>query len=217
MFLTSKQELVLKSLKEYYNRFRKMPTLREFQDFLAKKKKLALKNIRSVVQYLEALEQKGFIRRGSGPRQIQILDWAKSHFLRVPVVGWISAGQALAIPQESITGYLTISQNLLSRIGKNFVAVEVDGDSMNQKDISGKTVESGDFVIVDTDVKEFRNGDVVAANIEGGLTVKEFLRQDKETIALLPRSDNPSHKPIYLTKKDEFLIFGKVVDVYKKS
>ena len=216
MFLTSKQELVLKALKEYQARFRKMPTLRELMTFLAEKKKLVLKNVHSVVQYLEALEQKGFIRRGSGPRQIQLLDWKASRFLRVPVVGWISAGQALAMPQDSATGYLTISQNLLSRIGKNLVAVEVEGDSMNKKEISGRTIESGDFVIVDTDVKEFRNGDVVAANIEGGLTIKEFLRQDKETVALLPRSDKLLHKPIYLTKKDEFLVFGKVVDVYKK-
>jgi SOS regulatory protein LexA len=217
MFLTSKQELVLKALKEYYSQTKQMPTLRELKDFLAKKKKLILKNIHSVVQYLDALEQKGLIRRGSGPRQIQLLDWEKSRFLRVPVVGWVSAGSALAIPQDSITGYLTISQNLLSRIGKNLIAVEVDGDSMNQKELKAKKIESGDFVIVDTEVKEFRNGDVVAANIEGGLTIKEFRRQDKNTIALLPDSNNQLHKPIYLTKKDEFLILGKVVDIYKKT
>lgn len=213
--LTAKQKTVLDALKNFYIKTDQMPTLRELKSFLAKHYNLSLKSLKSVLQYLKALEKKGLIERGRGPREIKILGLKSAKFWHIPVAGWVSAGQALAIPQESITGYLKVSKNLLSKIGGDFIAVEVDGDSMNKKKFHGKAIEDGDFVIVDKVKKYFFGGDVIVANIDDALTVKEFKKIDKDTIGLFPCSSSPQHKPIYLTREDQFLILGKVVDVYK--
>jgi len=38
---------------------------------------------------------------------------------------------------------------------------------------------------------------------------------DEESIGLFPVSSEKKHKPIYLIPSDEFIICGKVIDVFK--
>jgi len=215
--LTPKQKIVLKAIKDYHFRYGKMPTLRELKDFLAQNYNLTFKSLRSVFQYLEKLEKKGLIKRGQGPREIKLLDLKEVNFWHIPIYGWINAGDACCFPQEAIEGYLKISKNLLLVKNKNLFAIEVVGDSMNLAKVRGKSIEEGDYLLVNPDDKNFVNGDIVVVNVDGALTVKEFRWIDKNTIGLFPRSTNKEHKPIYLTKKDDFLIIGKVVDVYKHN
>lgn len=216
-WLSQKQKTVLKAIKNFHFRYGQMPTLRELKDFLARSYNLDLKSLRSIYQYLESLEEKGLIKRGRGPREIKLIDLRKTSFWHIPVYGWVDAGTPSSLPQEAIEGYLKIAKKLLPTRNKNLFAIEVVGDSMSQAEIKGKKIEDGDYVVINPDNKDSRNRDIVVANIDGTLTVKEFMWADKKTIGLFPKSTNKEHKPIYLTKHDDFLIVGKVVDVYKKK
>lgn len=215
--LTHNQRIVLKAIKDFHFRYGKMPTLRELKDFLAQNYNLTFKSLRSVYLYLKKLESKGLIKRGKKAREIKILDLKETIFWHIPIYGWVNAGDACCFPQEAVEGYLKISKNLLPVKSKNLFAIEVIGDSMNLATIRGKNIEDGDFVLVNPEDKDFRNGDIVVVNIDGALTVKEFKKIDEHTIGLFPRSSNNEHNPIYLTESDNFLIIGKVVEVFKKK
>ncbi|MDP3964629.1 MAG: S24 family peptidase, partial [bacterium] len=92
---------------------------------------------------------------------------------------------------------------------------QVSGTSMNKAKVNGKTIQSGDFILVDAHTKEFRNGDRVLVVIDGLATVKTYRSLDGKMIALLPESTDKIHKPIFLTPEDNFVINGRVIDVLK--
>ena len=94
-------------------------------------------------------------------------------------------------------------------------AIKVSGTSMNQSKINGKKVENGDYVLVDPDYKNYNDNDKVLVVIDGLATVKTFKKIDAETIGLFPESIDKTHQPIYLTPDDNFIVNGKVVDVFK--
>jgi len=215
--LTHNQRIVLKAIKDFHFRYGKMPTLRELKDFLAQNYSLTFSSLRSIYLYLKKLENKGLIKRGKGAREIKILDLKETNFWHIPIYGWVNAGDACCFPREAVEGYLRVSKKLLPVKNKHLFAIEVIGDSMNLATIGGKNIEDGDFVLVNPEDKDFRSGDIVVANIDGALTVKEFKRIDEHTIGLFPRSSNNEHNPIYLTESDNFLIIGKVVEVFKKK
>lgn len=66
--LTEHQQKFLNEISDYIRKERRSPTTRELQG------RLNLKSPRSVVQYLEHLEQAGYIRRGKGARNIQLIE-----------------------------------------------------------------------------------------------------------------------------------------------
>ena len=89
------------------------------------------------------------------------------------------------------------------------------GDSMNLAKVKGKNITDGSYAVIKQNDKDFATKDIVAANIDGTLTLKELRKLDKKTIGLFPNSTNQEHKPIYLSKRDDFLIIGKATDIYK--
>ncbi len=115
---------------------------------------------------------------------------------------------------QYVEGYLRVSKRLVK--DRNIFAVQVNGTSMNKATVNGKTIENGDFVLVNADVKEFKNGDKVLVVIDGLATVKTYRTvPGSKTLALLPESRDPRHKPIFLTADDNFVINGRVVNVLK--
>jgi len=213
--LTKKEEVVLGAIKSYFEREGKMPTIREIHREV-KKKGLKIRSLGSIFLYLKKLEEKGFLNREAKSRGIRLLKEAKKKFINVPILGTASAGSPAFFAEENIEGFLKISKRLFTkRISEGIFAVEVSGNSMDRSKIRGKNIESGDFVLVDSECKDFQNGDKVLATIDGLVTVKNFVRLDDETVGLFPESSDPSHKPIYLTPEDDFVVNGKVIDVLK--
>jgi SOS-response transcriptional repressor LexA len=86
---------------------------------------------------------------------------------------------------------------------------------MNKSVIRGKKVENGDFVLVDPEYKAYEDGDKVLVVIDGLATIKTFKKIDTQTIGLFPESTDSIHQPIYLTPEDNFIVNGKIVDVFK--
>ncbi len=208
--LTPKQEIILQAIKKFFSENRKMPTIRELKEESAKLG-LRFKSLRSVFLYLNVLEKKGFIKRVSRDRGIELKNHAVNNFINVPVLGMVNAGSPTFFAEQNIEGYLKVSRALLKN--REVFAVRVFGDSMNLAKINGKKIKEDDLILVDYQVKNFNNGDKVLTIIDGLATVKIFKKINKKMIGLFPESTNKKHQPIYLTPSDDFIINGKVIDV----
>jgi len=212
--LTPKQKIVLQAIKKFFSENGRMPTIRELKQENAKLG-LKFKSLRSVFLYLNALEEKGFIKRASKKRGIELKDCAKKNFINVPVLGMANAGSPTFFAEENIEGYLKVSKALLKN--REVFAIRVFGDSMNLAEINGKKIEEDDLILVDNQVKDFKNGDKVLTVIDGLATIKVFKKISKKMIGLFPKSTNKKHQPIYLAPADDFIINGKVIDVLSTS
>ena len=209
--LTIKQKLVYKAIQDYHFRFGKTPTLMALKDFLSKNYNLPLKSLKSVYQYVNSLKQKGLIKKTRGGNSIKLNLSEVSNFVHIPILGSVNAGTPAYELQEHALGYLKVSKKLLSE--KNYerlFSMEVSGDSMNLKNIY-----NSDHIIFEPLKDNPRDGDIVVANIDGNLTIKEFQMIDKNIIGLFPKSSNPEHKPIFLSKSDNLIIIGKVKTILK--
>ncbi len=210
--LTQKQKIVLQAIKQFFAEHGQMPTVREIKEE-SSRLGLHLKSVRSFFLYLNALEEKGYIERTSEDRGILLKGVTSDNFVQVPVFGSASAGAAAMFADQYVEGYLRVSKRLVK--DRDIFAVQVNGTSMNKAVVNSKTIESGDFVLVDGGVKEYKNNDRVLVVIDGLATVKTYRTVDGKTIALIPESTDKKHQPIFLTDEDNFVINGLVVNVLK--
>lgn len=210
--LTPKQKIVLRAIKQLFSEQGKSPTVRELREKTSELG-LHLKSLRSFFIYLNELEKKGYIRRTSQGRGIMLKGVDKNTFMDIPVLGVANAGMALMFADEYVEGYLKVSKKIVK--DRKVFAVQVSGTSMNLAKVNGKTIEDGDFILVDKNCEEFASGDKVLVVVEGLATVKTYRTVDGKNIALVPESTDPKHKPIFLTEDDNFVINGKVIDVLK--
>lgn len=210
--LTPKQKIVLQAIKEFFSENGTMPTVREIQQY-SQRLGLRLKSLRSFFIYLNELEEKGYIERTSEDRGISLKGVTGDGFLDVPVFGMANAGAATMFADQYIEGYLKVSKRIVK--DRDVFAIQVSGTSMNKSRVNGKTIENGDFILVDAGTKEYKNDDKVLVVIDGMATVKKFRTVDGHNIALLPESTDSRHQPIFLTEDDNFVINGKVIDVLK--
>lgn len=209
--LTPKQKIVLQAIKSYYSEHGIMPTIREIKEE-AGSLGLKLKSIRSFFNYLNELEDKGYIQRTSEDRGIKLKGITDKLFVDVPILGMANAGTALIYADEYFEGYLKVSKSIVR--DKNVFAIQISGNSMNKAKINNKTINNGDFVLIEK-TKTYNYGDKVLVVIDGLATVKTYRVFDEENIVLAPESTEKKHKPIFLTSEDNFVISGKVIDVLK--
>ena len=212
--LTPKQKIVLQAIKEFFTEHGQMPTVREIQT-QSSRLGLKLKSLRSFFLYLNELEEKGYIERTSEDRGISLRGITKDTFLDIPVFGMANAGTATMFADQYVEGYLKVSRRIVR--DKKVFAIQVSGTSMNKARINSKTIQSGDFILVDSSSKEYKSGDKVLVVINGLATVKTFRTVDGKNIVLLPESTDKKHRPIFLTEDDDFVINGKVIDVLKMN
>lgn len=104
------------------------------------------------------------------------------------------------------TLYRAIPVELL-RMG-TILSVDVKGDSMEDAGIyEGNRIE----VLLTDNESGVRDGDVVVADVDGGVTVKTFYRDEDGDRWLLPH--NEKYAPIQLTNDIPWRIVGKVIAV----
>ena len=87
---------------------------------------------------------------------------------------------------------------------------------MNRADIDGKSIEHGDFVVVDSRDREPKTGDVVLAIIDDKATIKRFIDDREHGQIVLKADSSYDYAPIYLHPSDSFGISGKVVGIIKR-
>ncbi len=155
------------------------------------------------MKHLDALERKGYLKRGNANRGIT-LRTPHSRPVSLPIVGTVRAGQ-LSTAIEDIQGYFSVDQMAVK--GSDCFFLRVSGDSMITAGIL-----DGDLAMVRPQpVAE--NKDIVVAMLEGEATVKRFYKE-QDHIRLQP--ENPTMAPIRIYPEDgDFVIVGKVIGIYR--
>jgi len=131
------------------------------------------------------------------------LDLAAESGVEIPLLGYVTAGQPVDIPEERET--VTVPRHMVRR---NSYALRVRGHSMIDDHI-----QDGDIIIVEQR-QTAENGESVVAMINGErVTLKRFY-VEADGIRLQPA--NPAMEPIYL-RHEELQILGIVAGVIRQS
>ena len=171
--------------------------------------------------HLQQLEKDGFIQMNLEEDLIKAVKKGYnkaniSPIYSLPVVGSANCGPATIFTEQNIDQYLKVSSKILPRNKKNLYALIADGDSMNKAKVEKeKTIESGDFILVDSEYVNYKNGDIVVAVIDGLATIKRY-RLDKANDRIVLEADSTEkYLPIFIHEGDDFLLSGKVVGIIK--
>lgn len=191
--LTPKQQKFLKFIKLFIKQQGYAPTL---QDMAAH---FQLSSLGTVQQYLEALEEKGYIERSSKARGLRILESEEGKsdsFLQLPILGKVAAGRPLEYKKNGES--LSVPKWMLKKNGEHFV-LQVQGDSMVNEGIL-----DGDFVLVHRQ-QQASSGQIVVAMLDEEATIKKMVRK-KQKVEL--HSANPRYAPILVPEQARFRIEG---------
>ena len=200
--LTLKQEKALDYLKQEIKEKGRTPSLRQAAADLGI-------SHAAVAQFIRALEQKGFLRRGGRySRNIELsggdpLKSVAGNVRAVPIVGNIVAGLPL-YAQQQWDGNVIIDGNIYK--GQNLFALRVTGDSMQNAGILHQ-----DLAIC-MPRQYAQNGEIVVALINGEeATIKRFYLH-KDNIELRPENEKyPAMKYGF----GEVLVQGKVIGIQR--
>ena len=165
----------------------------------------------AVVQHhLNILEREGHIHRDPEIfRSIQLL--GKKATVRVPVLGYIAAGEPIPVPdsdtwQKEAAEALELTEELIP--SKEVYALKVKGLSMVDA-----LIDDGDIVLMEA-AETAEDGDMVAVWLKDKqeVTLKRLFRE-KDIIRLQP--SNASMKPLYVSPQN-VEVQGKVIGVIRK-
>ncbi len=163
----------------------------------------------SVLNFLEALERNGYIKREEGQaRSIKILPLGLRVLGKkklIPVAGASSCGPYVESFEEVFVKWETLRNEVMENerideLQEEVFIIKVYGDSMINAGI-----DDGDMLLVKK-TKEYKSGDIVVARYEDGTTVKRFVAENKKTY-LKPENPNYKNIPIY----PEMCFEGKVI------
>jgi repressor LexA len=197
--LTERQRSVLDFIQREQREKGITPSTREIQSHFR------FASQTSVMQYLAALERKGFLQRHAGKARALITPMQKVRIHDVPIYGQIAAGMSAAA-EEDIEGHVSLdtrSANLSKSHGT--FALRVRGDSM-----IGAHILDGDIVILEQS-KEVHNGDIVAALIDGETTLKRYVVDHGRPYL---KAENPRYPNLIPAR--ELKIQGVMVSLVRK-
>jgi len=191
--LTWHQRQVFEFIVNYQMSYGFPPSVREIAQ------RFGLKSNRTVRDYLQVLEKKGYLKVHAGKKRgIEILKPAG-----IAVYGRIGAGASI-FADENIEDVLQINPRFFT--SEPCFALRVKGDSM-----SGAGIFEGDYAIIKKQ-SHAETGQIVAALIEDEITLKRFVRKE-DRIELIP--ENPAYKPI-IFKDTQPTILGILVGLIRK-
>jgi len=171
-----------------------------------------------IKHHLDQLMKKGLTTRNKRKRVIERVDKKNKNnrLINVPILGSANCGEALIFAEENLEGFLKISSKLIKSKGK-FFALKAIGDSMNKARVKGKSIEDGDYVIIDSEDKKPNSGDYVLSVIDDACNIKRFVWDKKNKQIILLSESNQDLPPIYIhAQEKKYFISGKVIDVIKK-
>ena len=204
--LTDRQKQILDFIQRKQNSESLTPTLREISAHFG------FRSPNAALAHVQALRAKGFLKNLPGrARALQIVNplAPKERFrprvVAVPIYGAIPAG----LPQEAVQeeeGCVLIDVETLGiKPTARTFGLKVRGDSM-----VGKHIVDGDVAIIEHGVQP-RTGDVVAALIDGQVTLKTFVLQRGKPYL---RAENPRYPN--LIPQEELQIQGVMIALVRK-
>jgi repressor LexA len=204
--LTERQQQILGFIRGKQDSEGLTPTLRE----IAAHFRFSSPN--AALAHVQALRDKGFLKSLAGrARSLQVVDpnTPRSRFrprvVSVPIYGTIPAGLPQDTAQEEEGCVLIDVETLGIKPTARTFGLKVRGDSM-----IGKSIVDGDIAIIEHGVQP-RPGDVVAALIDGQVTLKTFLMQRGRPYL---RAENPRYPN--LLPQEELQIQGVIVALVRK-
>jgi len=199
--ISERQREILDLILETVRRRGYPPSVREIGEAVG------LSSPSTVHSHLSALVEAGLLRRDpSKPRAIEVIeeepDLRRAPVRDVPLVGRIAAGTPI-LAEEDIEEIFPLPTEI---VGNDPVfMVRVQGDSMILAGIFDR-----DLVVIRRQ-PDARDGELVAALVDGEEATVKRLRREPGRVVLLP--ENPDYEPIVLTGGVEIL--GKVVAVIR--
>jgi len=160
----------------------------------------------SVMQYIAALERKGFLSRHARKARALITPMQKVRIRDVPIYGEIPAGMS-TLTEQTIEGHVSLDARSanVSKNGRTF-ALRVRGDSM-----IGTHIIDGDIVILENR-RDVQNGDIVAALIDDETTLKRYVVEHGRPYL---KAENPRYPN--LSPARELKIQGVMVSLVRKQ
>jgi repressor LexA len=198
--LTDRQKNVLDFIQREQREKGITPSTREIQSHFR------FASQTSVMQYIAALERKGFLDRHARKARALITPVQKVRITDIPIYGQIPAGMS-ALTEQTIEGHVSLDTRS-ANISKNRerFALRVQGDSM-----IGAHIIDGDIVILE-DSKEVHNGDIVAALIDGETTLKRYVMEHGRPYL---KAENPRYPNLIPAR--ELKIQGVMVSLVRKQ
>jgi repressor LexA len=205
MALTKRQKQVLDFIARFVEENRYCPSYEEIA------RGLELASLATVHKHISVLESKSYLKRGFN--QSRSLELTAKYMaevergrspMEIPLRGRIAAGA----PLEAVEQAETLNFGDFIGGGANTYALEVRGNSMIDYHIC-----DGDIVLLEK-VAEARDGDIVAALVEGSdATLKQIYREPGDRIRLQPA--NASLQPIIVPAAD-VEVQGRLLAVMRK-
>jgi repressor LexA len=198
--LTIRQQEVLDFISEAQSLSGVIPTSREIQEHFGFASQTAAMN------HLKALEKKGVIQRQAGKaRAVSVVSQLRREPIAdIPIYGSIAAGMPETMEQEEVG---TVSMDLAT-LGlahqRGTFALRVRGDSMIDAQIS-----DGDLAILEH--REPRDGDIVAALIDGETTLKRYVVKGGRPYLHAENAAYPDLVPAV-----ELIVQGVLVSIIRK-
>ena len=198
--LTERQQDILGFIQTEQREKGITPSTREIQ------KHFGYASQTSVMQYLAALERKGFLDRHARKARALVTPVQKVRITDIPIYGQIPAGMA-GLTEQTIEGHVSLDSRTVnaSKNARTF-ALRVRGDSMIEAHIL-----DGDIVIME-DRKEVRSGDIVAALIDGETTLKRYVTDHGRPYL---KAENPLFPDLVPAR--ELRIQGVMVSLVRKQ
>jgi repressor LexA len=203
------KEQVVDALSRWFARNNMPPTIEELRRILR------VGSTRTVLRYLDELEEEGYIERWSGARGFRMRKGSASKGVQtrsIPIVGEAPAGQLMPA-EENILGQVQIPKDFLKPPTGIFFLLRVRGDSMNRAKVEGGSIEDRDLVLV-RQQERADSGQIVVALVDGQATIKKLVKAPGYYV-LQPESTNLKHRPIVMAQ--DFHIQGIVCRVLKKG
>ncbi|MDP1760276.1 MAG: transcriptional repressor LexA [Candidatus Woesebacteria bacterium] len=202
--ITPKQKETLDLIRDSINQEGQPPTINEIRE------KLGLKSLRSVTQRLEALENKGFIKRDRFKhRGISILNPLDKNAeiygtKRIGVIASAGCDAMQVYAQQEYDEFIMVDKDLIDP-RKEIVAIKALGNSMTDFGLN-----NGDYALTEV-TENVQDGDRICA-ILGDMAVIKKLKIVSGAI-ILESEFKGSDYPKIILKEDSGKIFGKVIKI----
>jgi len=201
---TKAQRRVLEFIQTELQAGRPAPTLREIAG------RFGFAGHRAAAAHLDALKRKGFLESDAGKaRSLRItspLTKLRSRIVDIPLFGSIPAGPPQSREQEA-DGCVSVDVETIGyKPTRNTFALRVTGDSM-----IGRHILDGDFVVLEHGA-EPRNGQIVAALVDGASTLKTFVTKGGKPYL---KAENPKYPD--LMPAQELMIQGVLKALIRRA
>lgn len=202
--LTKSQIDTLGAIKRHISQYGVSPTTKEIANEL-------LIHMQTVVDRIEALRKKGFIRKLPHKwRNIEVVEHSVSQdgrMIQVPVVASVGADNMAVFASQNFEKFLQVEDKVL-RGHRDVFAVRALGNSMRDAGIP-----DGGYVFAEyVEQTDIRSGNLVVAVVEDKAVVKR-IRFTENTMILMPENNSEKYEPIVIQNgREDFRIVGRVIN-----